>query len=84
MRACVTDRVTKAARLQFRFSSISWMPMALSRALAGLGADQWLHAPGLVPYKGHVFACSIVNDQRSNVHAKIFSDIHFSAKNLEC
>jgi len=83
-RVCVTDRVTKAVRLQCRFSSISWMTMALSHALAGLGSNQWLNVPRLAPYKGHVFPFSIVNDESSNVHAKIFSDIHFSAKNLEC
>lgn len=84
LRVCVTDRVTKAVRLQCRFTFISWMTMALSRALAGLGSDQWLNVPGLAPYKGHVFLFSIVNDESSNVHAKIFSDIHFSAKNLKC
>jgi len=84
LRVCVTDRVTKAVRLQCRFSSVSWMTMALLRALAGFGSDQWLYVLGLAPYKSHVFLFSIVNDESSNVHAKIFSDIHFGAKNLEC
>ena len=60
-------------------------PMSsLSRTQAGLASDYRLKVPGLTPDKGHVFLVSIVNDESSNVHAKIFSDIHFGAKSLEC
>ena len=38
----------------------------------------------LAPDKRHVFLFSIVDDESSNVHAKIFSDVHFGAENLEC
>lgn len=72
-RVCVTDCVRKAIRLQCGFSSISLPTRTL-----------WLNMPALAPDKGHVFLVSIVNGKSSNVHAKIFSDIHFGAKNLEC
>jgi len=70
---CVTACVPKAIRLQCRFSSISLPTRTLS-----------LNMPALAPDKGHVFLVSIVNNESSNVYAKIFSDIHFRAKNLEC
>jgi len=70
---CVIDCVSKAIRLQCRFWSISLVTRTLS-----------LNVSGLAPDKGNVFLVSIVNDESSDVHSKIFSDIHFGAKSLEC
>ena len=72
-RVSETDCVTKAVLLQCRF---------LSRLLVTRSVS--MSVPGLAPDKGNVFLVSIVNDESPNVHAKIFGDIHFGAKSLEC